>query len=129
MRITTPSHLRPRVALALLLLMAAREEGCTFSMGPNGLCGALRLDPEETVIGVGESFRVRINADGCTAATGCPCADTAAARARWTSEDPGTVSVDSSGVVLGRRPGTAGIVLSPAAGSWQRTRVRVTVVP
>jgi hypothetical protein len=121
---------RPRAVLVLLLLMAARDEGCNFSIGPDGLCASLRLEPGSSVIRVGESFRLRVNADGCSAAGGCPCADSAAALARWTSEDPRTVSVNSSGVVLGRRPGAADVVLRPAtAGGWQRTRVHVTVVP
>jgi len=126
--------IRPSSRLAagvlLLLLVAARGEGCSFSIGPNGLCAALRLDPEDKVIRVGESFRVRINAGGCTAATGCPCADSAAATAQWRSDNPETATVDSTGVVRGRRPGSVDIHLAPAAADhWLRTRMHVTVVP
>jgi hypothetical protein len=121
---------RSATGLLLLLLVAARGEGCSFSIGPNGLCAALRLDPENKVIRVGETFRVRINASGCTAATGCPCVDSATATARWRSDSPGTASVDSIGVVRGRQPGNVDIHVAPVAGDhWLRTRVHVTVTP
>jgi len=121
---------RSATGLLLLLLVAARGEGCNFSIGPNGLCAALRLDPENKVIRVGETFRVQINASGCTAATGCPCVDSATATARWRSDGPATATVDSIGLVRGRQPGTVDIHVAPAPGDhWLRTRVHVTVVP
>jgi hypothetical protein len=90
----------------------------------------LRLDPKDMVLRVGETFRVQVNADGCTAGAGCPCADSALAGVRWRSEAPETASVDSAGVVRGRRPGTVDIVIVPTpAAVWQRARVHVTVVP
>jgi hypothetical protein len=120
--------LRRGLLASLLLLTAGREDGCNFTLGPNGLCAALRLDPAEQELRVGDGFRVRINADGCTAATGCPCADSAMASARWQSADATVASVDGNGVVTARTPGSTDIILTGASGSWQRSRIRVTVV-
>lgn len=114
----------------LFLIIAARDESCSFSAGPNGLCATLRLGSQDTVIRVGDAFRVRINADGCSGAAGCPCVESAAASATWRSENSQTATVDSTGLVRGRQPGTADIVIAPAPGTtWDRTRVQVTVVP
>ena len=113
-----------------LLLVAARGDECAFSIGPNGLCASLRLEPSDRTLRVGESFRIRINADACTSAMGCPCADSAAANARWRSDHPETASVDAAGVVRARLPGAASIMIVPEHDrSWRRTRVRVTVLP
>jgi Bacterial Ig-like domain (group 2) len=120
---------RPLRLVALVLLLAAREDGCNFSLGPDGLCAAFRVNPERTRMRVGESFRIAINADGCTAATGCACEATARADAVWRSENPVTAIVDSTGLVLARSPGATTIQMMPAGGSWSRTRVQVTVIP
>jgi hypothetical protein len=118
------------VALLLLTIATAKGESCAFSIGPNGLCATLRLDPEAKVLRVGEAFWVRINVDGCSTSVGCPCADSALRTAQWRSEAPEIAVVDSTGRVVGRRPGSAAIVITPAAeSSWRRTRVHVTVVP
>lgn len=113
----------------LLLLLAARGDGCGFSLDQRGLCAHLRIGPEDHQLRVGSTFRVQVNADGCSSATGCPCQDGALDQARWTSGDPAVASVDSSGLVLGRAPGTALISVTPATGEWSRTRIQVTVTP
>jgi len=130
-QITHPRHrpLRPLRVAGLVLLLAAREEGCSFSAGPNGLCASFRVDPEDTRVRVGDTFRVQINPDGCTAVTGCGCGDPALAGALWTSGNPAAATVDSTGLVVARGAGVATIMLTPAGGSWTRTRVQVTVVP
>jgi hypothetical protein len=116
--------------LLLLLLIGARGDGCTFSIGPNGLCASLRLEPSDRTLRVGEGFRVRINADGCTSAVACPCAESAAVNAAWRSDRPETATVDATGFVLAQLPGTTDIVIVPEPGRpWRRTRVRVTVLP
>lgn len=114
---------------ALVLLLAAREDSCAVSLGPDGLCASLRVNPESTRVRVGQSFRVEINADGCTAATGCACTVTAMTDAMWTSDDPMTAVVDSTGLVLGRSPGSTVIRLMAGGGAWRHTRVQVTVIP
>jgi uncharacterized protein YjdB len=113
----------------LVLLLAARGEGCSFSVGPNGLCASFRVNPEDTRVRVGDTFRVRINPDGCTAATGCGCGDPALEGASWTSGNPAAATVDSTGLVVARGAGVATIVLTPVGGSWSGTRVHVTVIP
>lgn len=124
-----PTKAVPRLGLLFLLFVAPRE-GCTFSIGPNGLCASFRVDPQDEVLRVGDTFRVRINADGCTAAATCACADSALIGAQWRSDAPETASVDSAGVVTGRRQGRADIIILPASTtSWRQTRVHVTVVP
>ena len=130
-QITHPRHrpLRPFRVASLVLLLAAREEGCSFSAGPNGLCASFRVNPEDTRVRVGDTFRVRINPDGCTAATGCGCGDPALAGASWTSGNPAAATVDSTGLVVARGAGVTTIVLTPAGGSWSGTRVHVTVIP
>jgi Bacterial Ig-like domain (group 2) len=121
----------PAGALALaLLLLAAPNRGCSFSIGPNGLCAGLRLDPARSVLRVGQGLRVTINADACSASAGCPCADSALDGARWSSAAPATATVDGTGYVVARRPGTTTIVLVPrSSAAWHRTRIAVTVVP
>ena len=113
---------------SLLLLVGARGEGCNFTIGPNGLCATLRLDPEERELRVGDGFRVRINADGCSATTGCACADSAMASARWQSANAAIATVDGNGMVTARTPGSTDIILTGASGTWQRSRIRVIVV-
>lgn len=100
-----------------------------MSAGPNGLCASFRVEPEDTRVRVGDTFRVQINPDGCTAAAGCGCAATALAGAMWRSGNPAAATVDSTGLVVARGAGAATIVVTPAGGSWSRTRVHVTVIP
>ena len=117
------------IGLCALLLLVVPREGCSFTAGPNGLCAVLRVGPQDTVLSVGETFHVRINA-GCPAGAACPCADSALVDARWRSDAPETATVDSTGLVTARRPGSADIVILPGApASWRATRVHVTVAP
>jgi len=120
--------MRRALLASLLLLTGARGDSCNFTIGPNGLCAALRLDPEEQELRVGDGFRVQINADGCSTTTGCACADSALASARWQSANAAIATVDQNGAVTGRAPGSTDIILSGASGSWERSRIRVTVV-
>ena len=121
------SHTRRLALVSLALLMGARGDSCTMSIGPNGLCASLRLDPENSTVRVNDTFRIQINADGCSSTTGCACGSDATANARWTSNDSAVATVDSTGLVTARHPGSTVIEVSPRSGSWTRTRIHVTV--
>lgn len=114
--------------VALVLLLAARGEGCAFSVGPDGLCASLRLEPANAVVGVGETLRIRVNGGACL--DSCLCDTEPSAAARWRSDAPKVASVDAAGTVTGLGPGTATIVRDTGSGAKAvRGSMRVTVVP
>ncbi len=112
----------------MLSLGAPGDDSCTFSAGGSGLCVGLALGPAAPMLHVGESLRIQVNADGCTASGGCPCAEEATAQGQWRSTDPGTATVDAQGQVTAIGPGKAAIELVPA-GEGESLAVVVTVVP
>lgn len=112
----------------LLLLLAARSESCGFTADENGLCAHLRLGPESDTLHVGDSFRVQVNADGCSAIAGCTCGQDALEGAEFTSDNPAVATIDSTGLVTGQRPGSTTIRAIPTGGSWSRNRVGVVVL-
>ncbi len=115
-------------ALMTVSLGAPGDDSCTMSAGGNGLCIGLALGPSDPVLHVGESLQILVNADGCTAAGGCSCAETVAENSRWRSADPKTATVDAAGVVTAIGPGKAVVELVPADGGVPLSVV-VTVVP
>jgi len=116
--------------LTASLLLGARNDGCSFSLGPNGLCARLRLGTDRSTLRVGEQLRIEVNADGCTSAAGCPCLDQALAASRWRSAIPATAQVSADGVVRGLKPGVTDILLLPGPdAAWPRVATRITVIP
>ncbi len=120
----------PRAGLAalLLLLLAARGEGCGFTADENGLCAHLRLGPERDSLHVGDTFRIQVNADGCGAIAGCTCGQGALDDAEFRSDNPAVATIDSTGLVTGQGVGSTTLRAIPSSGSWSRTRIDVVVI-
>jgi hypothetical protein len=118
---------RPQMMAWLLLAGIAPGSECRFSTGPDGFCGALRLDPSQVDLQAGSTLLIRVNGTNCAA--GADCVD-CRRRFRWQSTAPEVATVDSTGLVRAQRAGSAEIRLEsddrpPAvlAGS------RVVVIP
>jgi uncharacterized protein YjdB len=122
-----PQSPRPVRTLALLLLLAARDETCAITAGPNGLCAAIRLEPSNASIDVDETLQIRINGGACLES--CPCDTEPAENVRWTSDAPLIASTDAGGRVTGHHPGTATITRAVWTGdAVARSSMRVTVL-
>jgi uncharacterized protein YjdB len=122
-----PQPPRPLRTLALLLLLAARDETCAITAGPNGLCAAVRLEPSSASIDVDETLQIRVNGGVCLES--CPCETESTEDVRWISDAPLIASTDAAGRVTGHRPGTATIIREVGTGdAVARSSMRVTVL-
>jgi hypothetical protein len=121
-----PSRIRIAASLVAVFLTTTAQN-CFMTLGPNGLCAGLRLDPSDAVLGPGETLIIRINANACTAANGCSCSTFTTAT--WRSASPKIATVDPTGAVKAVNPGEATILLVPASGSnWQQIETHIKVV-
>jgi len=119
---------RPLWTLGLLLLLAAREESCAITAGPNGLCASFQLEPSNVSLGVGETLQIHVNSGSCVGS--CSCGTGSAAAVRWESDSPAIAAIDATGGVTGVRPGSAVITRTVGEGADAvRASMRVTVVP
>lgn len=117
----------PLRALALLFLLAARDETCAISAGPDGLCAAIRLESSNASIDVDETLQIMVNGGACLES--CLCDTDSTEDVRWTSDAPLIASTDAAGRVTGHRPGTATIIRPVGTGAAvARSSMRVTVL-
>lgn len=110
----------------LILLIATQGQNCTATLGPEGLCATLTLQPSLQQLAVGQNLVVRINGD---LSCGQPVGQVAAVR--WRSTSPKIATVDSTGLVHAVNPGQATIEASavPPSNSISVKGMQVIVVP
>ena len=109
----------------LILLIATQGQNCTATLGPEGLCATLRLEPSQGQLQVGQTLVVRINGNlNCGQPIGQMTVLT------WRSTSPKIATVDSTGLVHALVPGQANIeVVAPSSRSISVKGMQVLVVP
>jgi hypothetical protein len=115
-----------RLRLApLVLLVATQGQNCTATLGPEGLCATLRLEPSQGQLQVGQNLVVRINGDlNC----GQPIGQVTGLS--WRSTSPKIATVDSTGLVHALAPGQANIeVVVPPSRTMSVKGMQIIVVP
>jgi len=110
----------------LILLVATQGQNCTATLGPEGLCATLTLQPSQQQLQVGQNLIVRINGN---LSCGQPVGQVTAVQ--WRSTSPKIATVDSMGLVHAVNPGQATIEVSavPPSQSISVKGMQVTVVP
>ena len=121
----------PRLHLlaALLLAGAAPGSDCSFSTGPNGVCAAVRLEPDRTELRSGTTVQIAVNGLECSGTMECVDCNGRRRRFRWRSSAPEVAAVNAAGLLEARGAGTAEITLEPESGASPVPSVRVLVAP
>jgi hypothetical protein len=103
------------LAAWLLLASAAPGSDCQLSTGPNGICAAVRLDPNLVQLQPGSSIRIQVNGLNCVGALDCVDCNQRRLLLRWRSSAPDVAVIDSTGAVRAGRPGRAVVRLETDA--------------
>jgi len=109
----------------LILLIATQGQNCTATLGPEGLCASLTLQPSLQQLAVGQNLVVRINGN---LSCGQPAGQITAIQ--WRSTSPKIATVDSTGLVHAVNPGQATIEVSGVPPSHISVKgMQIIVVP